>query len=83
MKGLRPVDPAGAVFGGADDDQIDLIYEGITTPRGNRRCYPQRTFDQIDLIYEGITTPTAHCGFRSRKFRDQIDLIYEGITTLG
>ena len=55
MKGLRLVVFTLALNHNASD-QIDLIYEGITTPP--LICLIPRSwqYDQIDLIYEGITT---------------------------
>ena len=59
MKGLRPRVVTLWLNKKKPRDQIDLIYEGITTLAPMPRFSTILPVDQIDLIYEGITTPAT------------------------
>ena len=82
MKGLRQIIIWWSFKTSIAQDQIDLIYEGITTivPSAQSVAF---VLDQIDLIYEGITTAALLAAdLTAPMCCDQIDLIYEGITTV-
>jgi len=66
-----------------DDDDKDLIYEGIATLPMSPRSVQEMLRDDKDLIYEGIATSGGATALSSAAMLDDDDkdLIYEGIAT--
>ena len=63
-------------------DQIDLIYEGITTPLNRISVFiQQRNWPNWPDLWRDYDRPVGVLYISECKFYDQIDLIYEGITT--